>query len=109
MQVDDVGTSPVALSDITNTVANTVVTTVEVRSFSTILFRYLKYASIQPDCGRASVVRLPFASVPGMDIFSTAYKRAVQVSIAPDQSLNFPLVSEENRKYFILTSLLIRC
>ncbi|XP_006456241.1 hypothetical protein AGABI2DRAFT_122151 [Agaricus bisporus var. bisporus H97] len=33
-----------------------------------------------------------------MDIFSSAYKCAVQVSIASDKSIDLPLVSEENLK-----------
>ena len=42
-----------------------------------------------------------------MDIFSTAYKRAIQMSIASDQSFELPLVSEENCKYPIFATVQI--
>ncbi|XP_006459582.1 hypothetical protein AGABI2DRAFT_116545 [Agaricus bisporus var. bisporus H97] len=81
MQVDDTGA-------ISNAIAGTSGSPVSVATSTTL----------EASPARASVVRIPFASVPGMDIFSSAYKRAVQVSIASDKSIDLPLVSEENLK-----------
>ncbi|EKM74078.1 hypothetical protein AGABI1DRAFT_95887 [Agaricus bisporus var. burnettii JB137-S8] len=80
MQVDDVSPPSRVLADITNTVSTRPV------------------ATPQADCARPSVVCLPFASVPGMDIFSVAYKRAVQAALSSNSSIELPLVSDENLK-----------